>query len=59
VIEGIKTTAPLHRRIMDHPDFIAGTFSTKWMDTFLEELKRNQPGIRANGKSDKLDSAPP
>jgi acetyl-CoA carboxylase biotin carboxylase subunit len=44
VIEGIKTTAPLHRRIMDHPDFIAGTFSTKWMETFLEELKRNPVG---------------
>ncbi len=42
VIEGIKTTAPLHRRIMDHPDFIAGTFSTKWMETFLEELKQQQ-----------------
>jgi acetyl-CoA carboxylase, biotin carboxylase subunit len=44
VIEGIKTTAPLHRRIMDHPDFIAGTFSTNWMDGFLEELKRNPTG---------------
>jgi acetyl-CoA carboxylase biotin carboxylase subunit len=42
VIEGIKTTAPLHRRIMDHPDFIAGTFSTKWMETFMEEMKREQ-----------------
>jgi len=44
VIEGIKTTAPLHRRIMDHPDFVAGTFSTKWMETFMEELKRNPSG---------------
>ena len=44
VIEGIKTTAPLHRRIMDNPDFIAGTFSTGWMDGFLEELKRNPMG---------------
>ena len=39
VIEGIKTTSPLHRRIMDQPDFIAGTFSTKWLETFLEEVK--------------------
>ena len=44
VIEGIKTTAPLHRRIMDHPDFISGAFSTKWMETFMEELKRNPVG---------------
>ena len=44
VIEGIKTTVPLHRRIMDHPDFVAGTFSTKWMETFTEELKRDTAG---------------
>jgi hypothetical protein len=24
---------------MDHPDFISGRFSTKWMETFLEELE--------------------
>ena len=41
---GIKTTVPLHRRIMDHPDFVAGTFSTKWMETFMEELKRDTAG---------------
>jgi acetyl-CoA carboxylase biotin carboxylase subunit len=39
VIEGIKTTAPLHRRIMDHPDFQSGAFSTKWMEVFLAELE--------------------
>jgi acetyl-CoA carboxylase biotin carboxylase subunit len=37
VIEGIKTTAPLHRRIMDHPDYISGAFSTKWMEIFMAE----------------------
>jgi len=44
VVEGIKTTAPLHRLIMDHPTFIAGTFSTKWLETYLAELEqeRNQ-----------------
>jgi hypothetical protein len=25
---------------MDQPDFIAGTFSTKWLETFLEGLKK-------------------
>ena len=29
---------------MDHPDFIKGAFSTKWMETFMEELKRNPAG---------------
>jgi acetyl-CoA carboxylase biotin carboxylase subunit len=39
VIEGVKTTAPLHRKIMDHPDFISGAFSTKWMEKFMDELQ--------------------
>jgi acetyl-CoA carboxylase biotin carboxylase subunit len=42
VVEGIKTTAPLHRLIMDHPTFIAGTFSTKWLETYLAELEKER-----------------
>ena len=34
VIEGIKTTIPLHRRILDDPDFIAGRLSTHFMERF-------------------------
>jgi acetyl-CoA carboxylase biotin carboxylase subunit len=37
VIEGIKTTIPLHLRIMDDPDFQAGEFSTKFMEEFLKK----------------------
>jgi acetyl-CoA carboxylase biotin carboxylase subunit len=32
VIEGIKTTIPLHRRILDDPDFVAGRLSTRFME---------------------------
>lgn len=35
VIEGIKTTIPLHLRIMDDPDFQSGKFSTRFLETFL------------------------
>ena len=35
VIEGIKTNIPLHLRILDDPDFIAGKVSTSFMDRFL------------------------
>jgi acetyl-CoA carboxylase, biotin carboxylase subunit len=35
VIEGIKTTIPLHIRIMDDPNFRAGKISTKFMEDFL------------------------
>ena len=34
VVEGIKTTIPLHRRILDDPDFIAGRLSTHFMERF-------------------------
>ena len=35
VMEGIKTNAPLHRRIMDDPDFLAGKLDTHFMERFL------------------------
>jgi acetyl-CoA carboxylase, biotin carboxylase subunit len=35
VVEGIKTTIPLHLKIMDDPNFRAGEFSTKFMEHFL------------------------
>jgi acetyl-CoA carboxylase biotin carboxylase subunit len=39
VIEGIKTTTPLHRRIMDDPDFCAGRFDTHFMERFHPRRK--------------------
>jgi acetyl-CoA carboxylase biotin carboxylase subunit len=35
VIEGIKTTIPLHLKIMDDPKFRAGDISTSFMEHFL------------------------
>jgi acetyl-CoA carboxylase biotin carboxylase subunit len=37
VIEGIKTTIPLQRRILDDPDFIAGRLSTHFMERFTSK----------------------
>jgi acetyl-CoA carboxylase biotin carboxylase subunit len=37
VIEGIKTTIPFHRKLMDHPDYISGNYTTKFMDNFSME----------------------
>ncbi|MBQ0907526.1 acetyl-CoA carboxylase biotin carboxylase subunit [Flavobacterium sp. F-328] len=39
VIEGIKTTIPFHRQLMDEPAYIAGDYTTAFMDTF----KMNAP----------------
>jgi acetyl-CoA carboxylase biotin carboxylase subunit len=33
-IEGIKTTIPFHRKLMDHPDYVAGNYTTKFMEDF-------------------------
>ena len=35
VIEGIKTSIPLHLRILNDPDFVAGRLSTSFMERFL------------------------
>ncbi len=37
VIEGIKTTIPFHRQLMDHPDYVAGNYTTKFMESFKLE----------------------
>jgi acetyl-CoA carboxylase biotin carboxylase subunit len=39
VVEGIKTTIPLHLKIMDNVDFQQGNFSTRFMEEFLPQNK--------------------
>jgi acetyl-CoA carboxylase biotin carboxylase subunit len=34
VIEVIKTTIPFHRQLMEHPDYLAGNYTTKFMEDF-------------------------
>ncbi len=34
IIEGIKTTIPFHQKLMKDPQFRAGNFTTKFMETF-------------------------
>ena len=35
IVEGIYTSIPLHKRIMEDPDFVAGNYDTKFMERFL------------------------
>jgi acetyl-CoA carboxylase biotin carboxylase subunit len=37
VIEGVKTTIPFHRQLMEHPDYLAGNYTTKFMEDFVME----------------------
>jgi len=39
VIEGVKTTIPFHRQLMDHPDYLAGNYTT----AFMNDFKMNPP----------------
>ena len=34
LIEGVKTTIPFHQKVMVHPKFLSGKYTTKFMDTF-------------------------
>jgi acetyl-CoA carboxylase biotin carboxylase subunit len=35
VIEGVKTTIPFHRQLMDNPDYVSGNYTTKFMEDFI------------------------
>lgn len=41
VIEGIKTTIPFHRQLMDHPDYRSGNYTTKFMEDFVMQPQEN------------------
>ncbi len=41
VVEGIKTSIPMHLKIISDPDFVAGRLSTAFMDRFLTERKND------------------
>ena len=40
VIEGIKTTLPLHQWILDQEDFITGNYNIHWLEKNLEEKNK-------------------
>jgi len=35
VIEGMKTTIPLHQKLVRDPDFLAGEYTIKWLEEWL------------------------
>jgi len=37
-IQGIKTTLPLHRRIMDSPKFQSGDYTIHWLERFVTDV---------------------
>ncbi len=39
VIDGVKTTLPLHAWIIDHPDFISGNYTIHWLEKQLAKME--------------------
>ena len=37
VIDGVKTSIPLHQALMDEPDFRSGDYTIKWLEEWLAE----------------------
>jgi len=35
VIDGVKTTIPLHQKLLDDPDFQSGDYTIKWLEDWL------------------------
>ena len=47
VVEGVKTSIPLHQAIIQDPDFRAGDYTIKWLENWLERkagLTPDDPG---------------
>ena len=40
VIEGIRTSVPLHLKILDEKDFQGGPLTTSFMDRFIAQPKK-------------------
>jgi acetyl-CoA carboxylase biotin carboxylase subunit len=49
VVEGIHTTIPLHRRILEDQEFRDGSFDTKFMERFFEREKDRREKLLAGG----------
>ncbi|HEX5214951.1 MAG TPA: acetyl-CoA carboxylase biotin carboxylase subunit [Vicinamibacterales bacterium] len=44
VVDGIKTSIPLHLKILAEPDFVAGKLSTSFMERFMPDSKKKPDG---------------
>ena len=50
VIDGVKTTIPFYQKLFQHPDFVAGTFNTKFLETHPLMNEPEKGGVADGGK---------
>jgi acetyl-CoA carboxylase biotin carboxylase subunit len=48
VVDGIKTSIPLHLKILADPDFVRGNFNTSFMERFMPDTKKKTEGRLAD-----------
>jgi len=41
MIEGVKTTIPFHKKVLSHPDFISGNFTTNFIEKMNSSNREN------------------
>ena len=39
VVQGVKTTIPLHQALLNEPDFLSGEYTIKWLEEWLAKLE--------------------
>jgi acetyl-CoA carboxylase biotin carboxylase subunit len=49
-VEGIRTTIPLLRAVLDHPDFASGAFNTTWLEKTMPALIGDGDGVGEDGR---------
>ena len=51
VVEGMKTTVPLHQKLVRDPEFLAGDYTIKWLEQWLARQRPPRPESRgAHGR---------
>lgn len=43
IVEGIKTTIPFHKKVLNHPDFIKGNFYTDFVERMFSQETDKEP----------------
>ena len=43
VIDGIKTTIPLHQAVLDQQEIIDGNYDIRWLENFVAQWVQEQP----------------
>jgi acetyl-CoA carboxylase biotin carboxylase subunit len=43
VVEGMKTTIPLHQKLVRDPEFLAGDYTIKWLEQWLQRQQDEAP----------------